>query len=178
MIKKKFVSAIKEKIVKKDSVIGNIPKVGAKAPSFTAQDQFGATHTLKEYAGKWVLIYFYPKDDTPGCTKESCLLRDGFPFFETLDAVVIGISIDSVKSHLKFVQKYDLPFTLLSDESKEIVNAYGVWAEKKLMGRKYMGTVRASFLIDPSQKIAVVYEKVNPALHANEVLADLKRLKK
>jgi peroxiredoxin Q/BCP len=155
-----------------------LPKVGDKAPNFTALDQFGIPHTLQEYAGKWVLLFFYPKDDTPGCTKESCLLRDGFPFFETLEAVILGVSIDSVKSHFKFAQKYELPFTLLSDESKEMVTSYGVWGEKTLMGKRYMGTLRTSFLINPSQKVAVVYEKVNPALHANEVLEDLKRLKR
>lgn len=167
-----------EKNVEKDTTPKTtLPKVGEKAPTFTALDQFGLSHTLSEYVGKWILMYFYPKDDTPGCTKESCLLRDGFPFFETLEAVILGVSIDSVKSHLKFAQKYDLPFTLLSDESKKMVTAYGVWGEKKMMGRKYMGTLRTSFLIDPAQKIAAIYENVNPALHTNEVLVDLKRLK-
>lgn len=133
-------------------------------------------HTLSSYEGKWVLLYFYPKDDTPGCTIEACMLRDQFPDFQNVDAVILGISTDSVKSHKKFEEKYELPFTLLADETKEVVGTYGVFGEKKMMGRTYMGTHRTSFLIDPAGKIAKVYEKVKPELHANEVLQDLKRL--
>ena len=155
-----------------------MPKAGAIAPALTALDQDGTARTLSEYKGKWVLLYFYPKDDTPGCTKEACLLRDGFPFFDTLDAVVLGVSIDSVKSHKKFVEKYDLPFILLADEDKTIVSAYGVWAKKKFMGREYMGILRTSFLIDPKGKIKKVYEDVKPAVHAEEVLADLRDFNK
>lgn len=151
---------------------------GAAAPAFKAQDQHGVMHTLSEYRGKWVLLYFYPKDDTPGCTKEACLLRDGFPFFEGLGAEVLGVSVDSVESHLKFAEKYQLPFTLLADEDKKMVTAYGVWGQKKFMGRTYMGTTRASFLINPKGKIAKVYPDVNPAKHAGEVMKDLTELSK
>ncbi len=152
--------------------------IGKKAPDFSLQDQAGKTHSLKDYAGKWVLIYFYPKDDTPGCTKEACMLRDNFPSFKKMDIQVFGVSVDSVKSHAKFAEKYELPFTLLADENKDMVNAYGVWAKKKFMGREYMGTLRQSVLIDPSGNVAKVYEEVKPADHAEEVLIDLKELAK
>lgn len=151
-------------------------KIHDKAPNFSLPDQVGKKHSLKENIGKWVLLYFYPKDDTPGCTKEACVLRDNFPAFKKMDAVVYGISIDSVKSHEKFVLKYALPFVLLSDEEKKVVEAYGVWGKKKFMGREYMGTFRTSFLIDPKGKIAKIYEDVKPAVHAEEVLSDLKIL--
>lgn len=152
--------------------------IGKKAPDFSLQDQAGKTHSLKDYAGKWVLIYFYPKDDTPGCTKEACMLRDNFPSFKKMDIQVFGVSVDSVKSHAKFAEKYELPFTLLADENKDMVNVYGVWAKKKFMGREYMGTLRQSVLIDPSGNVAKVYEEVKPADHAEEVLIDLKELAK
>lgn len=149
-------------------------QIGKKAPAFTTLDQDGNKQSLKDYLGKWVLLYFYPKDDTPGCTKEACALRDMFPHFKKIAAVVLGVSTDSVKSHGKFVKKYDLPFTLLADEDKKIVEAYEVWGKKKFMGREYMGTMRTSFLIDPSGAIAKIYESVKPEVHAEEVLADLK----
>ncbi len=150
------------------------PKVkGLLAPNFTLPDEKGNNHTLSDYRGKWVLVYFYPKDDTPGCTKEACSIRDNFPKFQKMKAVVFGISKDSVKSHGKFKTKYKLPFTLLADEDKKVMNLYGVWAKKKFMGREYMGTLRTSFLIDPKGKIVKIYEKVKPELHAAEVLDDL-----
>ncbi len=148
-------------------------KTGQKAPAIKLPDQNGEVHELKDYAGQWVLVYFYPKDDTPGCTKEACALRDNFPKFKKLKAVVLGISADSVKKHEKFAAKYELPFTLLADENKEVVEKYGVWAEKSMYGRKYMGILRTSFLIDPAGKIAKIYEGVKPELHAEEVLEDL-----
>ncbi len=151
-------------------------KLNQKAPAFSLPDQAGNTHKLSDYKGKWVLLYFYPKDDTLGCTKEACSLRDNLPNFKKLKAVVLGASIDSVKSHDKFVKKYDLPFTLLADVDKKLVEAYGVWGEKSFMGRKYMGTNRMSFLINPEGRIAKMYEKVKPAEHAEQVLADLKQL--
>lgn len=151
-----------------------MPKVGSRAPDFTLPDQEGKEHTLAEYAGKWVLLYFYPKDDTPGCTIEACAFRDQFKDFETIGAVVLGVSVDSVASHKKFAATYALPFTLLSDGYKEVVGTYGVFGEKKFMGRIYMGTNRTSFLIDPAQHIAKVYEKVKPEAHAAEVIADLR----
>ncbi len=155
-----------------------IPTVGEKAPEFTLLDQDGKEHSLKDYGGKWVLLYFYPKDDTPGCTIEACTIRDQFENFNSIDAVVFGVSTDSVKSHKKFATGYNLPFTLLADENKEVVGKYGVFGEKKFMGRTYMGTNRTSFLIDPDGKIAKVYEKVKPLKHAAEVIADLKELSK
>lgn len=151
--------------------------LGDKAPAFTLADQNGLEHSLLEARGKWVLIYFYPKDDTPGCTKEACALRDAFPAFNKLDAVVFGVSTDSSKSHGKFAEKYQLPFTLLADTEKTMVEAYGVWGKKKFMGREYLGTNRMSFLIDPEGRIAKIYEKVKPETHAEEVLADLALLK-
>ncbi len=151
--------------------------VGQKAPPFTLLDQKGDTHTLADYAGAWVLLYFYPKDDTPGCTKEACAFRDHFPAFKKLEATVFGISVDSVKSHAKFAEKFTLPFTLLADPEKTMVNAYGVWGKKKFMGREYLGTMRTSFLIDPKGTIAKIYDQVKPELHAEEVVADLKKMR-
>lgn len=136
-------------------------KQGQKAPTFTLLDQEGKTHTLADYAGQWVLLYFYPKDDTPGCTKEACTIRDAWPKFKKLGIKVFGVSTDSTKSHAKFVDKYDLPFTLLSDEEKKVVEKYGV-------------TSRVSFLIDPKGTIAKIYPNVKPEEHAVEVLQDLK----
>lgn len=145
-----------------------------KAPLFSLPDQNGKVHNLKDYLGKWVLLYFYPKDDTPGCTKQACALRDNFPAFKKLKITIFGISVDSVKSHLKFAEKYELPFILLSDEDKKVVLKYSVWAKKKFMGREYMGILRTSFLIDDEGKIAKIYEDVKPEVHAEEVLSDLK----
>ncbi len=153
-------------------------KAGVKAPSFFLLDQQGKKHSLSQYRGKWVLLYFYPKDDTSGCTKEACAIRDEFPAFKKLSSVVLGVSIDAVSSHSKFADKYDLPFTLLADEKKEVVKKYNVWKKKSMYGREYMGTVRMSFLINPKGMIAKVYEKVKPEIHAEEVLADLKELRK
>ncbi|MFZ2523479.1 MAG: thioredoxin-dependent thiol peroxidase [Minisyncoccia bacterium] len=150
---------------------------GARAPDFIAKDGEGKKHRLSDYKGQWILLYFYPKDDTPGCTKEACSIRDAWPDFKKLKVQVFGVSIQDEKSHKKFVEKYDLPFMLLADPDKEIVGKYGVWGEKSLYGRKYMGTSRQSFLIDPKGKIAKIYEKVNPVGHAEEVLEDLRNLK-
>lgn len=147
-------------------------------PTFSLPDQNGKTHKLSDYKGQWALVYFYPKDDTPGCTKEACAIRDNFPAFKKLGIKVFGISVDSVKSHKKFAEKYDLPFTLLADEDKKVVKDWGVWGKKKFMGRDYMGTKRTSFLINSAGKVAKVYENVKPEIHAEEVLADLKALKK
>lgn len=149
--------------------------VGKKAPQFQLPDQTGKVHTLKDYAGQWVLLYFYPKDDTPGCTKEACAIRDNFPHFKTLKITVLGISVDSVKSHAKFTEKYQLPFTLLADEQKEAVQKYGVWQKKKFMGREYRGTLRTSFLVNLKGKIVKIYENVKPETHAEEVLGDIKK---
>ncbi len=145
-----------------------------KAPNFTLPDQDGVSHTLSDYLGTWVVLYFYPKDDTPGCTQEACQIRDSFPDFQKLDTKVFGVSVDSVKSHKKFATKYNLPFTLLSDVEKKVVEAYDVWRMKKFMGREYMGTLRTTFLIDPEGEIVKRYENVKPAEHAGELLKDLK----
>ena len=153
-----------------------IPLVHTSAPDFTLLDQEGKEHSLADYRGKWVLLYFYPKDDTPGCTIEACTTRDQFKDFQKIGAVVLGVSTDSVASHKKFASTYELPFTLLADVNKEVVGRYGVFGEKKFMGKTYMGTSRTSFLIDPKGEIVKVYEKVKPEAHAAEVIADLKQL--
>ncbi len=149
---------------------------GTEAPGFSLLDQNGNTHTLLDSRGKWVLLYFYPKDNTPGCTKQACAIRDEFPEFQSLNCVVFGISTDSEKSHKKFEDKFALPFTLLADTEKRMVQDYGVWAPKKFMGREFLGTERTSFLINPNGIIEKIYEKVKPELHAREVIADLKAL--
>jgi peroxiredoxin Q/BCP len=151
-------------------------KPGIKAPEFVLPDQDGKMHRLADYRGKWVLLYFYPKDNTSGCTKEACAIRDEFPRFGKLDAVVLGVSKDSVESHRRFADKHNLPFTLLSDSETKVLKAYGAWGRKKMAGREYMGIFRKSFLIDPKGVIAKVYEKVKPLEHAAEVLEDLKEL--
>lgn len=146
------------------------------APDFELPDQDGKKHRLSGYRGRWVLLYFYPRDNTPGCTIEAHAIRDAWGEFKAKHVVVLGVSTDSVGSHKKFETKHALPFTLLSDEEKEVVKAYGVWAPKKLAGREFLGTKRTSFLIDPSGKIAKVYLKVKPAEHAGEVLRDYEKL--
>ena len=146
------------------------------APDFSTTDQDGKIHTLSDYRGKWVLIYFYPKDDTPGCTKEACAIGELWPDFKKLKLQVFGVSVQNQKSHKKFAEKYNLPFTLLVDEDKKIVKKYGVWAKKKFMGREYMGVLRMSFLIDPKGKIAKIYDTVKPETHAEEVLEYVKKL--
>lgn len=153
-----------------------MPPVGSKAPGFSLLDQDGVTRSLSDYRGQWVLLYFYPKDSTPGCTIEACTIRDQFKDFGEIGATVLGVSTDSVASHKKFAETFGLPFTLLADEHKEVVGQYGVFGEKKFMGRTYMGTSRTSFLINPDGIIAKVYEKVKPLTHAKEVLADIANL--
>jgi peroxiredoxin Q/BCP len=152
-------------------------KIGKLAPDFNAPDQDNKMHKLSDYRGQWVLIYFYPKDDTPGCTKQACAIADMMPDFKKLKLQIFGISTDSVKNHKKFEEKYHLPFTLIADEDKKIVLKYYVFGKKKFMGREYMGTFRTSFLIDPKGKIAKIYENVKPEFHADMVLEDLKKLK-
>jgi thioredoxin-dependent peroxiredoxin len=145
-------------------------KEGDPAPGFVAGTSGGGTVSLAELKGKNVILYFYPKDDTSGCTKEACAFRDYFAEFRKKGAVVLGVSTDSVKSHDKFVKKYKLPFMLLADEDKKIVEAYGVWGEKSFMGRKYQGTHRVTFLIGPDGRIKKIWPKVKPEEHADEVL--------
>jgi peroxiredoxin Q/BCP len=144
-----------------------------KAPAFSLLDQDGVTHTLKQYLGKKVLLYFYPKDDTPGCTTEACNFRDGYKEFQDMGLVILGVSADSVKSHKKFSEKFSLPFPLLSDETHAVCEAYGVWGLKKFMGREYMGISRSSFLIDEKGNIVKIYEKVKAGEHSKEVSQDI-----
>lgn len=149
-------------------------KEGTVAPNFTANDANGETIRLKDLRGQKVVLYFYPKDDTPGCTKEACSFRDAFNDFKKRDIRVLGVSVDSEASHQKFTAKYKLPFTLLADPDHSIADAYGVYGEKKFMGRTYLGVKRITFLIDEKGKIKKVFEKVKPDEHAREVLEAFK----
>lgn len=146
-------------------------KEGDPAPPFHAQTSTGDEVALADFQGKHVILYFYPKDDTPGCTKEACAFRDEYARFKKKGVVVLGVSVDSVKSHQRFVEKFQLPFLLLADEEKKIVKAYGVWGEKTFMGRKFMGTHRATFWIGPDGRLRKVWPQVKPEEHAREVLA-------
>lgn len=145
-------------------------KEGTNAPAFKTTDANGETISLKDLKGQKVVLYFYPKDDTPGCTKEACSFRDAWAKFKKRGITVLGVSPDSEASHKKFETKYKLPFTLLADKDHVIADSYGVWGEKKFMGRKYMGVLRTTFLIDEKGKIRKVFEKVKPEDHASEVL--------
>ena len=148
-------------------------KEGDKAPAFSAPASGGSKVSLSDFRGQAVILYFYPRDDTPGCTKEACAFRDHYAQFQKKGAVVLGVSTDPVKSHDKFVGKFHLPFPLLADEDRRIVEAYGVWGEKKFMGRKYQGTHRVTFLIGPDARIKKIWPSVKPEEHAQEVLAAL-----
>jgi len=148
-------------------------KEGDVAPDFSVATSGGGKVSLADFKGKPVILYFYPKDDTPGCTKEACAFRDGFAEFKKRGAVVLGVSTDPVKSHYKFVEKFKLPFTLLADVDKRIVTAYGVWGEKSFLGRKYLGTHRVTFLIGSDGRIIKIWPQVKPDEHAAEVLAAL-----
>lgn len=150
-------------------------EAGAAAPSFTAKDQDGRTVSLEEYRGRKVIIYFYPKDDTPGCTAEACAFRDNLPKFSLLGVDVLGVSVDDEGKHRKFADKFHLPFRLVADTEKKIVEAYGVWGLKKFMGREYMGTNRVTYLVDEQGVIEKVWPKVKPAQHADEVLDYLQK---
>jgi len=145
-------------------------KEGTTAPAFKTKDDNGEDVSLKDFKGKKVVLYFYPKDDTPGCTKEACSFRDAYSKFKKQGIKLLGVSPDSEASHQKFITKYKLPFTLLADRDHAIAEAYGVWGEKKFMGRTYMGVLRTTFLIDEKGKIKKVFEKVKPEDHAAEVL--------
>lgn len=146
-------------------------KEGDKAPDFTVRDGEGKTVRLKDLRGKKVVLYFYPKDDTPGCTKEACSFRDSFAKFKKRGIEVLGVSLDSETRHKKFAQKYDLPFRLLADTDRAISEGYGTYGEKKFMGRTYLGVNRMTFLIDEKGKIKKIFSKVKPGDHATEVLA-------
>ena len=159
----------------------SLVEVGRKAPAFSLKDADGNTHALKDHAGKAVVLYFYPKDDTSGCTKQACEFRDEKSRFTRAKAVVLGVSPDDEKSHRKFIDKHDLNFTLLADpkDSKgnpRVCEKYGVWQEKSMYGRKYMGVVRTTYLIDPTGKVVQRWEKVKVTDHAQEVLDAVKAL--
>ena len=147
---------------------------GKKAPAFSLFNQDGNKISLKDISGKKIVLYFYPKDDTSGCTKEACSFRDAFPKFKKSDAIILGVSPDSVKSHKKFAEKYDLNFDLLADEDKKVVQLYNVWKEKSMYGKKYMGVERTTFIIDEKGKIKKIFSKVKVDGHEKEVLEALK----
>jgi len=149
-------------------ISANIP-----APDFTLPDETGAMHKLSDYRGQSVVLYFYPKDDTPGCTKEACNFRDDYGAYQRAGVTILGVSPDSSGKHTKFKEKYSLPFTLLADEGHKVCDLYGVWGPKKLMGRSYLGVLRTTFLIDPQGLIVKVFEKVKPEQHSVEVLGAL-----
>jgi peroxiredoxin Q/BCP len=146
------------------------------APSFSLSDQEGVTRLLDQYAGRWLVLYFYPKDDTPGCTTEACSFRDNYHALESKGIALLGVSKDTVSSHKKFAEKYSLNFPLLSDPSHSMIEAYGAWGLKKFMGREFDGILRTTILISPDGKIAKRYPDVNPTQHAAEVIADLAAL--
>ena len=145
--------------------------VGDKAPDFKTTNQDGDKVALSDFKGQKVVLYFYPKDDTPGCTKEACSFRDGWSKFRRKKIAVLGVSADDEKSHKKFAEKFSLPFPLLADTDKRIVKDYGAWGEKNMYGRKYMGIRRVTYLIDEKGKVAAVWPKVKPEGHADELLA-------
>jgi peroxiredoxin Q/BCP len=147
--------------------------VGDKAPDFTLPNQDGESVSLGDYAGKRVIVYFYPKDNTPGCTKEACSIRDNFPALTEKDAVVLGISADSVDSHRKFKEKFSLPFTLLSDPEMEVIKAYGAWGTKKMYGKEYEGIMRYTYVIGADGTVEKAFDKVKTAQHGEELLGVL-----
>lgn len=153
-------------------------QIGDIAPSITLKSQDDKIVSLNDFKGQNIVLYFYPEDDTPGCTKEACSFRDNFPKFGKLNAVVLGVSPDSVKSHKKFIEKYKLPFTLLSDESKEVIYKYDLWHEKSMFGRTYMGVIRTTFIIDKNGRITHIFPKVKVEGHEKEVFEALESLKK
>lgn len=146
---------------------------GSQAPDFSLQDETGTVRKLSDYRGSPVVLYFYPRDDTPGCTKEACNFRDDYSAYKNAGITILGVSPDTPKSHAKFKTKYGLPFTLLADTDHEVCVLYGVWGRKKSMGREYDGVFRTTFLIDPEGQIIKVFEKVRPADHSAEVLKAL-----
>ncbi len=150
--------------------MSEMPNEGSAAPEFRLKTQDGEEVSLRDYRGSKVVLYFYPKDDTPGCTTQACELRDRTPELSAKGAVVLGVSPDSPRAHTKFREKYDLPFTLLADEDHEVAEAYGVWTEKSMYGRKYWGNERTTFVIDEEGRIAHVLPKVKPQEHADQIL--------
>lgn len=151
-----------------------LPLAGTKAPDFVLPDETGKIHQLSDYSGKTFLLYFYPEDDTAGCTTEACNFRDDYADYQKADVIILGVSPDSQKSHIKFKEKYHLPFSLLSDVGHKICDVYGVWGPKENFGHKYEGVHRTTFLIDGDAKILKVFENVKPADHSKEILESLK----
>jgi peroxiredoxin Q/BCP len=157
-------------------MVKNIPQLGQKAPDFSATDQDGHQLTLGDFSGDWVVLYFYPKDDTPGCTTEAKDFTELYQDFSKLGAKILGVSLDSQKSHCKFINKHNLSITLLSDPDHQVAEAYGAWRLKKFMGKEYMGVERSTFLIAPDQTIAHIWAKVQAKGHATAVLSQLREL--
>jgi thioredoxin-dependent peroxiredoxin len=151
-------------------------KVGTIAPDFTLEDQDGVCFSLHDFEHSLILIYFYPKDDTPGCTKEACAISEVYGEFEKLEITVIGVSKDSIKAHKKFKEKYNLPFRLLSDSEGDVIDLYGAWQNKSMFGRSFMGIARVSYLIGKDHTILKTYPNVDPATHAMEILKDVEKL--
>ena len=150
--------------------------VGDNAPDFTLPDQDGSNHTLSDYKGGPVILYFYPKDHTSGCTKEACGFRDDYSAYQEAGVTILGVSPDSSKTHTNFIAKHELQFTLLADTDREVLKLYGAWGVKKMYGREYEGVLRTTYLIAADGKIAKIYQKVKPAAHSAEILADLEQL--
>lgn len=150
---------------------------GIPAPDFSLPDEKGQLHRLSDFRGQTVVLYFYPKDDTPGCTTEACNFRDDYSAYQEAGIVILGVSPDAIRSHAKFKQKYDLPFPLLADVDHKVCEQYGVWGLKKFMGREYEGVLRTTFLIGPDGIIKKVFENVKPAQHSQEVLAELEAVR-
>ena len=188
MAKKKAAKKSTKKTVKKKSArrTGSAAKstddgpgipIGKAAPMFTLKNQAGQSVALKDLRSQWVVLYFYPKDDTPGCTTEACQFRDGLPKFKRSKAVILGVSPDDEVRHRRFIDKYDLNFDLLADPGKKVLEKYGVWREKSMYGRKYMGVVRTTYLIDPQGKVAFRWDKVKVAGHDEAVLEKIRELR-
>lgn len=148
-----------------------IPTPGTPAPDFALPDETGALRRLADFRGQTIVLYFYPKDDTPGCTTEACNFRDDYSAYQEAGVTILGVSPDSPKSHARFKEKFQLPFSLLADEDHRVCEAYGVWGQKKFMGKDYMGVLRTTFIIDPEGRVKKVFENVKPAEHSVEVLA-------
>ncbi len=148
-------------------------QIGDPAPDFSVLNEKSETVSLSDYRGQWVVLYFYPKDDTPGCTKEACAFRDHFARFTAKNAIVLGVSLNDATAHNKFINKYNLPFSLLIDADTQLSTAYESYGLKKFMGKEYMGITRNTFLIDPDGKIAKIYQKVKPETHPEQILQDL-----
>ncbi len=178
-------TAVKKTAVKKTAIKKTTPKIratsflnpGVPAPKFHAVDENGSPVRLESLRGRTIVLYFYPKDDTPGCTKEACDFRDSFARLQAEGIVVLGVSRDSPESHARFRSKFDLPFSLVSDADGKVCEAFGVWKEKSMYGRKYMGIERSTFVIDPELRIAKVYPKVSVTGHVDEVLSDIRAMR-